>query len=53
MLKKLFLTTILFIFLAGCVFVGWVYTLVVVHPGNEISETNIAQILGRERPCLL
>jgi len=48
MLKKLFLTTILFIFLAGCGFVGWVYTLVVVDPGNEISETNIAQILGRE-----
>lgn len=48
MLKKLFLTTVLFIFLAVCGFFGLVYMLVVVEPGSEISETNIAQILGRE-----
>jgi len=48
MLKKLFLTTVLFVFLTVCGFVGWVYMLVVVEPGSEISETNIAQILGRE-----
>lgn len=31
-----------------CSFSGWLYMLVVVEPGNEISEKNIEQILGRE-----
>lgn len=48
MFKKLFLTTVLLAFLAVCGFVGWLYMLVVVEPGSEISEANIAQILGRE-----
>ena len=48
MLKKLFLTTIVLSFLVIGGFVAWVYLLVVVEPGTEISETNIAKILGRE-----
>ena len=48
MLKKFFLTIILLTFLSVCGFAAWLYQLVVVEPGNEISETNIAQILGRE-----
>ncbi|MFT5698343.1 MAG: penicillin-binding protein 1A [Desulforhopalus sp.] len=48
MLKKLFLTTILLLIIAVGGFAALLYKLVVIEPGNEISETNIAQILGRE-----
>lgn len=48
MFKKLFLTTIVLIFLVVCGLAGWLYMLVVVEPGSEISEANIERILGRE-----
>ncbi len=50
MLRKLFLTAFLaglLLFLAGAASLYW---LVVLHPGQEISEANIEKILSRESP---
>ncbi|BHH82641.1 transglycosylase domain-containing protein [Desulforhopalus sp. 52FAK] len=48
MLKKLSLTIFFLSFIAVGGFAGWVYMLVVVEPGTEISQESIERILGRE-----
>ncbi|TKB10628.1 transglycosylase domain-containing protein [Desulforhopalus sp. IMCC35007] len=48
MLKKLFFTLVILTVMATCGLAGWLYVLVVLEPGDEISEQNIESILGRE-----
>jgi membrane peptidoglycan carboxypeptidase len=48
MFKKLFFTFVILAVMAACGLAGWLYMLVVLEPGDEISEQNIEKILGRE-----
>jgi len=50
MIKKLFIFFLVLFILAGLGAGGALYWLIVLEPGDEISEDHIHQILGRESP---
>ncbi len=50
MIKKIFFTLFLLVFLVFLGAGGALYWLVVLEPGEEISEDNIRRILGKESP---
>jgi len=50
MIKKLFYIMFVTVFLAGLLAGGALYWVVVLEPGEEISEANIRKILGKESP---
>ncbi len=52
MLKKIVLFFFSVIFLSLVAIVGMLYWLVVLHPGQEITNENIQTILGKESPVL-
>lgn len=50
MIKKLFYIMFMSVFLAGLLAGGALYWVVVLEPGEEISQANIRKILGKESP---